>query len=355
MEDALIKNGIDIETYAPVFKGYKVREEIDFIIPSYTYISECYNKKDRFIFHYKHYKIYKDFSGFYDVTKYQILHAHSLFSNGYIAYNVYKRYRIPYIVAVRSTDLYVFFKRMIHLRKLGVKILLNAKFIIFLSISHRNECLEKYIPKKYRKEILKKVVIIPNGIDDFWHKNKREEPHALCGERIRIIFVGNDSKRKNLSTLIDACEILIKKNFNIELLVVGKISEQNKMRFGKKPYIKIKGMVDKNQLLKLYRQSDIFVLPSINETFGLVYPEAMSQGLPVIYTKGQGFDKQFNEGEVGYSVNCFDPNDIASKIIKVINNYSQLSKSCLRNLSKFEWGNIAKQYKQIYYTIYPRT
>ena len=40
-----------------------------------------------------------------------------------------------------------------------------------------------------------------------------------------------------------------------------------------------------------------FCLPSHAETFGLVYVEAMSQGLPIIY-EGQGFDKQFQDGEV---------------------------------------------------------
>jgi len=47
-------------------------------------------------------------------------------------------------------------------------------------------------------------------------------------------------------------------------------------------------------------------MPSITETFGLVYAEALSQGLPVLYTRGQGFDRQFEEGEVGYAVDCFD-------------------------------------------------
>lgn len=40
-------------------------------------------------------------------------------------------------------------------------------------------------------------------------------------------------------------------------------------------------------------------MPSHKETFGLVYAEAMSQGLPIIYTKNQGFDGQFPDGYVG--------------------------------------------------------
>ena len=43
-------------------------------------------------------------------------------------------------------------------------------------------------------------------------------------------------------------------------------------------------------------------MTSLGESFGLTYAEAMSQGVPVIYSKGQGFDGQFKEGVVGYHV-----------------------------------------------------
>jgi glycosyltransferase involved in cell wall biosynthesis len=58
----------------------------------------------------------------------------------------------------------------------------------------------------------------------------------------------------------------------------------------------------KEKLLNNYRNSDIFIMPSYNETFGLVYIEAMSQGLPIIYTQNEGVDGYFKEGSVGYSV-----------------------------------------------------
>src|SRR5690606_19601822 len=108
------------------------------------------------------------------------------------------------------------------------------------------------------------------------------------------------------------------------------------------------GHVNKSQLLTLYRQSDIFVLPSIKETFGLVYPEAMSQGLPVIYTKGQGFDKQFQEGQVGYSINCLEPDDIAEKILFVIERYNELSIRSTELVERFSWERIVKDYQKVY-------
>jgi glycosyltransferase involved in cell wall biosynthesis len=90
------------------------------------------------------------------------------------------------------------------------------------------------------------------------------------------------------------------------------------------------------------------VLPSITETFGLVYPEAMSQGVPVIYSKGQGFDRQFQEGTVGYHVDPKNPTEIANKIIKITNNYDVISRNCSAMVVRFDWRKIEYSYLKIY-------
>ena len=95
-------------------------------------------------------------------------------------------------------------------------------------------------------------------------------------------------------------------------------------------------------------RSDIFVMPSIYETFGIVYIEAMSQGLPLIYTRGQGFDGQFKEGEVGYSVQSDSPSEISERVKAILKNYDYISEKCLSNVDKFSWDRIAGDYKKLY-------
>ena len=90
------------------------------------------------------------------------------------------------------------------------------------------------------------------------------------------------------------------------------------------------------------------MMPSHTETFGLVYAEAMSQGLPVIYTKGQGFDGQFPEGLVGYHVDDQSAEDVADGILKVINEYGEISTRCIDNVEKFRWMTICKTYQSVY-------
>jgi len=118
------------------------------------------------------------------------------------------------------------------------------------------------------------------------------------------------------------------------------------------PFINYIPPKPKEELINIYRNNDIFIMPSIHETFGLVYAEAMSQGLPIIYTKGQGFDGQFLEGIVGYHVNCKDPKDIYKRIKDILKNYESISNNCIKKANKFNWGKISDQYHNIYLKMY---
>ena len=81
---------------------------------------------------------------------------------------------------------------------------------------------------------------------------------------------------------------------------------------------------------RFYAGCDVLLVPSKMETFGMVYLEAMSQGVPVIYTRGQGFDGQFPEGEVGYSAACGDVREQADRLIQIVDGYAERSHRCVQ-------------------------
>ena len=107
----------------------------------------------------------------------------------------------------------------------------------------------------------------------------------------------------------------------------------------------------KEKLINLYRKCDIFVMPSFTESFGLVYAEAMSQGLPVIYSFGQGFDGQFAEGIVGYHVLARNFLSVADGIKNVINNYAMIRNNVAECAKRFNWSTVVKSYDDIYHII----
>jgi glycosyltransferase involved in cell wall biosynthesis len=351
LQEALLESQINSYTYVPVSKRYVTREECIYDKDEYGRLKkvECYNSIDRYFFHIKHTKILKNIIKEINIKEYNLLHAHSLFSNGYIAMRLKQRYGIPYIVAVRNTDINTFFKRMIHLRKLGRNILLNSDAIVFLSKPYKENLIARYIKDDEKEIIVSKSYVIPNGVNEFWLKNINTPKQLESKEDIRLLHVGAVSKRKNILKTIEAIKILIEKGYNAEFTIIGKIYDAriyNKVK--KYDFVKYVTPKPHNELIKFYRENDIFVMPSITETFGLVYLEAMSQGLPVIYTKEQGFDGQFDEGTVGFSVDCFDAKDIANRIIDIIDNYEMLSNNCIRNVNRFGWKNIAQKYNDLY-------
>lgn len=341
--------GLDIDVYVPVPDTYNTG---NLNVGEYTTISKNHGKYDRVIFPIKHGKIFNDIVKSYDISKFSLLHAHSLFSNGYIAFKLKKQFNIPFIVTVRNTDVNVFFKYMVYLRRLGIEILEEADKVIFLSKAYRSFTIEECIPNKLKKDVFNKSEIIPNGIDNFWLQN-RGIPKTLAGQKkINLLTVGVICRNKNQLTTIKAVRMLQKEGYEIKYTVVGKIKDKKVYRQIKGlPYVQYIPHTSKEELLNIYRENDIFVMPSITESFGLVYAEAMSQGLPLIYTRGQGFDGQFKEGEAGYSVNSLDVDEIAKKIVDIITDYDEISKRNIKLVDRFNWTEIALKYNEIYRNI----
>lgn len=343
--NSLEKLNIEEDVYVFTNKNYETKEEY----PSNVYLSRCYNRLDRLFFHVKHTKVLNDIKSTIELNKYDIIHAHSLFSNGYIAYKLNQEYNIQYIVAVRNTDVNVFFDKMIHLRAMGVNILKNAEKIIFISEPYKKYTINKFIPEKHKEEINNKSVVIPNGIDEFWLNNKFKDRNIPQKNKVKLIYAGRIDTNKNIDTTIKACELLMKQGYEVNYKVIGKIAnEKYKSIINENPFIQYIPHSPKEDLIKHYRDSDIFIMPSKHETFGLVYAEAMSQGLPIIYTRGQGFDGQFSEGEVGYSVQYNSPEEIAERIKDILKNYEAISNNCIEKVDRFDWDRIAKEYVRLY-------
>lgn len=317
-------------------------------------VSNCFNKIDRLIFFNKQRKIISALKKSCDVKSFNITHAYTLFTDGNVAYSLKQELGIPYVVAIRKTDLF-FFEKRINLRKRGIEILKEASAVFFLAETTRNEFLLTYVPMTLRDNIKCKSYIVPNGIDVFWFENIYKDKDVgavnkrLQKKDVRIICVAQIIRRKNIPVLQKAVDMLNEKGWKVTVEVIGKAVDKKLLeQIEGHQFTTYHGLLPKEKLINHYRNADIFVLPSRSETFGLVYAEAMTQGLPVIYTRGQGFDGQFDEGEVGYSVSACSSEEIVECIAKIISNYNELSENCLNVISKFEWKDIVRIYYEIY-------
>ncbi len=292
-----------------------------------------------------------------DVNDISVISASTLCADGAIAYELHKKYSTPYVVAVRNTDVNTYFKHLKHYRWYFYNILKNASKIIFISEQYKITFLSEICPKNVSSIISSKCVSIPNGIDQLFLSNINAKT-ILNKHKIKFLYTGAIERLKNIESTVEAISNLINKGYNIEFTAVGKghqyredekYCESLSQLAQKYDWFHLEERIDKSEMIDKLRQYDIFIMASHTETFGLVYVEALTQGLPVIYTRGQGFDNVYPNGHVGYSANSRDIKDIEDQIVKVIDNYETLTANIQNeSFTRFDWNNVA----QVYYDIY---
>lgn len=332
-----------------VFVPYQRGANIAATDRSYTLFSECYTEVDRWFFQKKEMKIFQTLKRSLDVESYNLTHAHSLFANGYISWQLKKEFGIPYVVAVRGTDIDIFFKWRLNLRNIGRGILLDADSVVFLSPASRDRVLGSYLSMGDRLCVADKAVVIPNGIAQYWLDNAFDRIQDTSHEEVRILCVGVICKNKNMFRLAQACSLLREKGVNIRLRIIGEKQDPALVeRLKKLQFVEIFDSMPKETLIMHYQWASLFVLVSKCETFGLVYAEALSQGLPIVYSKGQGFDGQFPDGYVGYPVDSRSTEAIAAGIERTLAERSRIVGNTLPAAQRFDWDVIADKYSELY-------
>ncbi|AMB93702.1 glycosyltransferase family 4 protein [Aerococcus sanguinicola] len=345
--DRQVASGMDLDVYVPIAKEFpkdRLAAKGD-----YCQIVEAFHQADRYVFHLKHYKIWKDLKRRYAFDQFDLVHAHSLFSNGWLAHKVYLTHHIPYIVAVRSADIRTFFQKMPWLRKLGLQILADAEQVVFISENSRQEVFAKYIPQSMQDELAVKTQVIANGIDDYWHANRYTDKTAEVHQPLRFVCTAKLLKEKQIPKLIRLVDYYHHNAQEAELHLIGPAWDESILAQVKDhPLVNYHGPKDQDGMRDLYRQMDIFTLVSSRETFGLVYVEAMSQGLPVIYTKGEGFDSYYPNYEVGASLNPDRPEDFVRDVQVILADYPGFCQRALDHSKDFSWDKISERYGQLY-------
>ena len=137
----------------------------------------------------------------------------------------------------------------------------------------------------------------------------------------------------------------------LDLVGSGGASEQQIRKFVEgKPYIHMYGQIsEKDKLVRIYRNNAIFAMPSLYETFGLVYIEALTQNLRLLYTKGTGIDGLLDN--VGEAVESPSVERIANGLRKLIKNYGHYDGLKKMDFSYFDWDVIADQYIEMFNSI----
>lgn len=199
-----------------------------------------------------------------------------------------------------------------------------------------------------------KVSIIPLSFDPNITNGESSPKQFPVKRRFRLLFVGKLREYKGVKYLLEAI-----KHLDVDLSIVGDgeneqyLKDQvgllfisNKVRF-------YKGITNE-ELSTLYEQSDIFVLPSINEAeaFGVVQLEAMSNGLPVINTNlDSGVPYVSLHNVSGLTVKPKNVGELKCAILSLSSNkemYEGFSKNSLERSKEFSRRKMAESYLDLY-------
>lgn len=280
-----------------------------------------------------------------------IVHAHTLITNGILAYGLWRVKSIPYAVTVRNTDVNVFMRKSALFRWLARPVLKHAKMIVLPNEVYGNGHLRRFYDAEFYSLISSRMAVIPNGVDDFWLQNiistNRKAP--VKGS-VRLGFIGSVDGNKNVRRLVSSAELLAARGLRVELHMVGDGPLLNDLKSceGDSQLIFYGRITEKSRILSILDTVDVLVVPSITESFGVVYVEAMTQGIPIVYTKGEGFDGFFADGEVGYAVNPLEVSDIANRVLDILEDYERLSERARLRAGRFDWNLIVQDWLSVY-------
>lgn len=156
--------------------------------------------------------------------------------------------------------------------------------------------------------LAEKVRVIPYGADE---SDGPRRPLGHSGRKLRVLFVGGLTQRKGIGYLIDAVRMM---GSALEFTIVGtKIGHCEPIEAATRSYRWISGAPHREILAEMARH-DVLALPSLSDGFGLVIPEALSRGLPVVTTINSGGPEIVRDGRDGFFVPIRSAEAIAEKL-----------------------------------------
>jgi len=158
-----------------------------------------------------------------------------------------------------------------------------------------------------------KIRIVPFGISPSYFSAQLGRIRNSPNGTLRVLFVGNDPLRKGMMDLVLALEQI--GDPAVRGVFVGSTSSLTRKAVARASRVGVvMGTVPRTEMVKIYQNADVFVLPSISDSFGAVVLEAMAAGLPVITTPNCGASEIVRDGVDGFIVPMAAPDAIAKKI-----------------------------------------
>jgi glycosyltransferase involved in cell wall biosynthesis len=171
-----------------------------------------------------------------------------------------------------------------------------------------------------------------------------------------VSFLGRITMQKGPEYFIEAACLVLQKMKNVRFIMAGKGDLLNEMKqkvstLNISEYFQFPGFLTDDGITELFHQSDVFVMPSVSEPFGIVTLEAMQAGVPVVISKQSGVSEVVKNA---VKVNYWDTQAMADAIYSLLINWEyglRLGEKGKREASKLIWSNAAAKIFKIYHNL----
>ncbi len=289
------------------------------------------------------------------VKKYKIelLHVHYAIPHAYAAYMSKKMLEdegisLPMVTTLHGTDItlvgsHPFYKKAVQFS------INNSEYVTAVSKSLKEDTERLF-------DVEKPINVIPNFID----LSKTNDPSKTIDKYVVAsedqFVVTHISNFRPLKRIIDVLKVFekIRKKLDAKLIMVGDGPEKLRAKTYCKSHKLDQDVLflgNSNEVDQVLSFSDLFLLPSEQESFGLAALEAMIHKVPVISTEIGGLPEVIENGYSGYLCPVGDVNLMADKAIFILEDYDRHEKfknQALESCKKFDINNIIVHYEKLY-------
>ena len=317
------QNGKVIEYELTTGKSFPVINQLKYLMDTYRFIrKEIFRQK-----------------------KVDIIHSHLSYPAGFLGTIIQKRQKIPNILTEHSW-IEKYFRSRIH--KICVLYTLkNSSGIVSVSSALKDDII-RYCNRQ--------IFVVPNVID----VGKFSVSVSKKDNKLNIGILGAmDNYRKGVDILLEAAAILRDMEYTLHIGGQGKHLDTFKrmsVELGIASKCIFYGEIKPENITAFYSKLDIYVLPSREETFGVVVAEAMASGLPVIATRCGGPEEIVTK-ETGVLISKENPQELAQSIRNVSENLNGYDSAAIRNyvVEKYSIGRFIASITDIYQELLKNT
>lgn len=290
---------------------------------------------------------------FWSDKPFSLVHAHAAFPAGLVGKEISEKYGIPLIITIHGADLLItVHKSKAHRAAIG-EALGKATFVVTVSTK-----LKRLACRYFGDDICHRTIVIHNG---FNVHRLGDETEVDCAQKVvpgifRLLTVGFLTPKKGHQYVLRAMAELVSEGFNIQYDIVGDGPERKRLvaltrELGLEDRVNFHGLLPHSQAVAKMKECDVFVMPSWDEGFGVVYLEAMIQGKPVVGSLGEGIEDLVKHGQNGFLVKPQDVTELVRVLRYLVTHPDEIRRvgeEARRSVLDFTWERNAQKYLDLY-------